>query len=155
MTTKEAIWGNNATSANTSFEWGPSTLHSVYKLLRVQIDISFGFPGTNLAPTANVLAQTAWGVQYVTSGSSPLAIPTNLSAFEYVIADLAIGDSTGTVSWTPPTNDVGVIAFATLRREWYGNRVIEGDIDLWVNYAPIVGAGSSIAASWMMRVDYV
>lgn len=155
MTTKEAIWGNNATSANTNFEWGPSTLTGVYKLLRVQIDISFGFPGEDLLPAANILALTAWGVQYVNSGDSPLTIPGDLSSFQYLITDLSIGDSTGVAAWTPPTNDVGVISFATLHREWYGQRVIEGDVDLWVNYAPIVSGGSNIAASWMMRVDYV
>lgn len=155
MAVKEAVWGNNATSANDHFEWGPTTLTGVYKLLRVEIDISFGFPGVNLLPTANLLASTVWGVQYVTSGDPPLTLPTNMSSFQYLITDLSVGDSTGVASWTPPTNDVGVITFATLSRKWYGNRVIEGDIDLWVNYNPIVSGAGALAASWMMRIDWV
>lgn len=155
MTIKQAIWGDNTASPNTHFEWGPTTLTDVYKLLRVKIDISFGFPGTNLTPTALLVATAVWGVQYVTSGDPPLGLPGDLSSYQYLIGDLTVGDSTGVAAWTPPTNDVGVITFATLSREWYGNRVIEGNIDLWVNFATFIAGAGDLAASWMMRVDWV
>jgi hypothetical protein len=155
MANQEAVWGNNATSANDHFEWGPTTLIGVYKLLRVQIDISFGFPGTNLSPSAILLAETVWGVQYGVSGYTPLVLPGDMSNFQYLITDLAVGDSTGVGAWTPPTNDVGVISFATLSRKWYGQRVIENDVDLWVNYNPIVTGAGFVAASWRMLIDWI
>lgn len=155
MATKEAVWANNNGSANDHFEWGPNTITDVYKLLRVQIDISFGFIGAAAPPASYFYAAHAWGVQYVTSGSSPLTIPANLSSYQFLIADLTIADSVGVAAWAPSTDTGEVITFATLHREWYGQRIIEGDIDLWVSYAQIVGSGSDIVASWLYRVDWV
>jgi hypothetical protein len=155
VSSREAWWANNATSANTNFEWGPQTAAGVYKLIRLDIEISFGFVGVTATPPSYFYAPTAWGVHYVPSGDSPLVVPTNLSSFQFLCSGLTFSDAVGVASWAPNTDDGNVITFATVKRSWYGQRVMDGDIDLWVSYAPVVSGSGDLVASWLMTAEWI
>lgn len=151
----EAWFGDNFSSPATTFQLGPyTTFAGVARLLRVRATFALTAPGVDLAPTAQIRDQVAWGVQAYVSGYTPLVLPADLGGYTFLWSELLAGDTADGAAWTPPTNDVGWMVTRVATREWRGQLPVGHNIDFYVTAGAIAAGAASFAAGFTLETDY-
>jgi hypothetical protein len=72
-----------------------------------------------------------WGVQYVPTGDSPLALPADGGADTFLFLDqMNTNDAIST--WTPNTDPTAYIMTWDLHQDWHGQLLIDSTVDFYI-----------------------
>lgn len=151
----QAWFGDNFSSPGTGAQFGPFTpVEGIARLLRVRSTFALTGPGVDLAPTAQIRDQVAWGVQFGVVGYTPLVLPANLGGVNFFWSELLAGDTADGAAWTPPTNDVGWMVTRVATREWRAQEPVGVSADFYVTAGAIAAGAADFAACFTLEVDF-
>lgn len=155
MTTALAAYAGDSFGAPaTSHQYGPYTVSSVNKVLRVQSTMCFSAEGGSAGDTSTVENGIVWGVQAGPTGYSPVALPGGLDSTSFFWAKLAGGTIWAGYSWAPSTDTGAIIPFGQDQEEWRGQLYQGETIDFYVSSASLVSGLPAWEDSWTLRVTY-
>ena len=151
----QAWFGDNFASPSTTAQFGPfTTSGGVSRLIRVRATFALTAPGVDLAPTAQIRDQVAWGVQAYITGYTPLVLPADLGGFTFLWSELLAGDTADGAAWSPPTSDVGWMVTRVATREWRGQEPVGPQVDFYVTAGSIAAGAAAFAGCFTLEVDY-
>lgn len=148
-----SFYGDNTASPDTGHQFGPYNLGTCFKMLSVVCDLAISIvPSGPLNPDVVLESGDMWGVQWVTHGDSPLALPAFTYDQGFFWAESTWADSISNIFWTPAADTGSASALRTIHQEWHGQLPINQDIDLYVTTSWMLSSTPDLAASFIMRV---
>lgn len=152
--TNQAIINWEQTTPTGGGNLASITLLGLNKILRVEARGGITFPiGTTTATGPGFTVATMFGIQAIPHGNTPLALPANITAADWLVVEQRIPGE-GVIGWSPSSNTAAAGAGGGFSMDFAGQKHYGADTDLLFTD----GQSSGFTETWRcwgsMRVWY-
>lgn len=130
MSTTVSIINWEQTSPTGGGSLASISLIGLTKILHVEAHGGVGFPIVTTTDTgAGPQNPLMFGVQAIPHGDTPLALPANITAADWLVVEQRIPGEAA-FSWSPDTDTAAAAAGGGFRLDWSGQKYYGADTDL-------------------------
>jgi hypothetical protein len=154
MPASTAIISWAQTSNTTPGDLGIITVTGAFKLLRVEMHGAHTDPITTATTSGSQLnSPFVWGIQAIPHGNTPLALPANITAADWLVVQAHEPGELG-VFWAPSTDTVAFDVGGGYHLRWSGQQAYAASTDIIFTTGQWTGFSTSSESFGTMRIWY-
>jgi hypothetical protein len=142
------------TSDTTTGDLAIITVTGAFKLLRAEMHGANTFPITTSTVSGTQLSSPyMWGIQAIPHGNTPLALPANITAADWLVVEAHTPGELG-VAWAPSTDTVAFASGGGYSLRWSGQQVFSASTDIIFTTGQASGFSGTLESFGVMKIWY-
>lgn len=134
------FWTTTSYSGSGQIDEGPFHIGLVNKLFKAEVRGAIGHQGGTIDTSSVLSNYTAWGLQIVPHGNSPLDVITSSDSDSWLMRRQTGTDDLA-MTWAPSTDTAGLLQSTAVADDWAGQlNLAHADMDCYLSLKPTIGS---------------